>query len=129
MNIYVGNIAYELTEEELRQEFEAFGSVNSASIIKDKFTGKSKGFGFIEMADDAAQAAIEGLNGKDVKGHALNVAQAKPREEGGARRPFNRDGGNRRFGGGGRDGGSRGGFGGSSSRFGGNRGGDRNNSW
>lgn len=121
MNIYVGNIAYELTQDELKQEFEAFGEVISASIIKDKFTGKSKGFGFVEMADEAAQAAIAGLNGKQVKSHALNVAEAKARE-GGEKKPFNRD--NRRFGGS-RDN-NRGNFG--SSRYGSNRE-DRNNSW
>ncbi|MGB8426103.1 MAG: hypothetical protein WCD88_09995, partial [Desulfobacterales bacterium] len=69
MNIYVGNLAFTITEDELRQAFEAFGKVDTATIIKDKYSGQSKGFGFVEMpSGDEAQAAIEGLNGKDLKG-------------------------------------------------------------
>jgi RNA recognition motif-containing protein len=96
MNIYVGNLSYDITEEDLRQAFEAFGQVASASIIKDKFTGQSKGFGFIEMpAKEEAEAAISGMNGKELKGRTLNVNEARPRSDtrrGGAvgKRPGNR---------------------------------------
>jgi len=80
MNIYVGNLSYETTEQDLRQAFEAFGQVTSANIISDKITGQSKGFGFIEMsAKEQAQAAIEGMNGKEIKGRAVNVNEARPR--------------------------------------------------
>ncbi len=82
MNIYVGNLSYELTEEELRQAFEQFGRVNSVSILKDRYTGQSRGFGFVEMPAKAeAQAAIDGLNGKDLKGRALKVNEARPRSD------------------------------------------------
>lgn len=83
MNIYVGNLSYDVTEDELRKAFEAFGQVDTASIIKDKYSGQSKGFGFVEMptAGDA-QAAIDGLNGKELKGRKLNVNEARPRSEG-----------------------------------------------
>jgi RNA recognition motif-containing protein len=97
MNIYVGNLSYEVTEEDLRGAFEAFGQVQSATIIKDKYSGESKGFGFVEMPSKAeAQSAIDGLNGKELKGRTLNVNEARPRSEG-------RRGG----GGGGRGGGRR----------------------
>jgi RNA recognition motif-containing protein len=89
MNIYVGNLAFGITEDELRQAFEAFGKVDTATIIKDKYSGQSKGFGFVEMpSGDEARAAIEGLNGKDLKGRNLNVNEARPRAEkrGGGRR-------------------------------------------
>ncbi len=79
MNIYVGNLSYDLTEDEMKQEFEAFGQVVSAKVITDKYTGRSKGFGFVEMADDEeGKAAIAGMNGKDVKGRALKVDEARP---------------------------------------------------
>lgn len=82
MNIYVGNLAFSITEDELRQAFEAFGKVDTATIIKDKYSGQSKGFGFVEMpSGDEARAAIEGLNGKDLKGRNLNVNEARPRAE------------------------------------------------
>ena len=82
MNIYVGNLAYSVTEDELREAFGAFGEVTSVNIIKDKFTGQSKGFGFVEMpGKDQAQAAISGMNGKEVKGRALNVNEARPRTD------------------------------------------------
>ena len=101
MNIYVGNLAYETTEEELQSIFEGFGRVDSVSVIRDKFSGQSKGFGFVEMAEKAsAKAAIDGLNGTDLKGRALTVNEARPREE---RRSGGRGGG----GGGGRGGYSR----------------------
>jgi RNA recognition motif-containing protein len=99
MNIYVGNLSREVTESELKEAFGAFGEVSSASVIKDKFTGESRGFGFVEMPNKTeAEQAIAGLNGKDLKGRALNVNEARPRRD------------DRRGGfGGGRD---RGGFGG-----------------
>ncbi len=82
MNIYVGNLSYEVTEEDLRLAFEPFGQVESAKIIKDKHSGQSKGFGFVEMASKAeGQSAIDGLNGKELKGKALNVNEARPRTE------------------------------------------------
>ncbi len=82
MNIYVGNLSFDVTEQDLRQAFEAFGQVTSANIINDKFTGQSKGFGFIEMsAKEQAQAAIAGMNGKEMKGRALNVNEARPRND------------------------------------------------
>jgi len=90
MNIYVGNLSHEVTEEDLQQAFEAFGQVTSAKIITDKFSGGSRGFGFVEMPAKAeAQSAIDGLNGKDLKGRSLNVNEARPRPEdrrGGGRR-------------------------------------------
>ncbi len=83
MKIYVGNLSYEVTEEDLRLALEEFGQVETVNIIKDKYSGRSKGFGFAEMASkDEAQAAIEGLNGKELKGRALNVNEARPRPEG-----------------------------------------------
>jgi RNA recognition motif-containing protein len=82
MNIYVGNLSYSVTEEDLQQAFEAFGQVASTSIIKDKFSGQSKGFGFVEMpVKGEAQAAIEGINGKELKGRTLNVNEARPRSD------------------------------------------------
>jgi RNA recognition motif-containing protein len=82
MNIYVGNLSYEVTQEDLQQAFEAHGEVASSSVITDKFTGRSRGFGFVEMPkDDEAKAAIEALNGMDLKGRNLNVNEARPRAE------------------------------------------------
>ncbi len=82
MNIYVGNLSHEVTENDLRQVFEAVGQVTTASIIKDKFSGESKGFGFVEMAAKAkGMEAISSLNGQDLKGRALIVNEAKPRVE------------------------------------------------
>ncbi len=105
MNIYVGNLSREVAEEDLRQAFGAFGEVASASVIKDKFSGEPRGFGFVEMPAKAeAQAAIEGLNGKDLKGQTLNVNEARPRTEGrrgggggGGGRGRGKPGGGRRF--------------------------------
>ena len=106
MNIYVGNLSYEVTEEDLKKAFDTFGAVNTVKVIKDNFTGRSKGFGFVEMPDKAeAQSAIEGLNGKDLQGRSLNVSEARPRSEGrrggarsgGARRGRGRRGGGRSF--------------------------------
>ena len=82
MNIYVGKLSYEVTEEDLRLAFEPFGQVESATIIKENHSGQSKGFGFVEMASKAeGQSAIDGLNGKELKGRALNVNEARPRTE------------------------------------------------
>ncbi len=81
MNIYVGNLAYEVIDEDLKVAFSEYGQVASASVISDRYSGRSRGFGFVEMPDDTeAQAAIEGLNGKDLKGRAITVNQARPRE-------------------------------------------------
>ena len=81
MNIYVGNLALNVSEGELQQAFEAFGEVASVKIIKDKFSGESKGFGFVEMPSGAeAQAAMNGLNGTELKGLSLKVNQAKPQK-------------------------------------------------
>ena len=82
MNIYVGNLTYETTEEELREEFAAFGDVTSVSIIKDKYSGRAKGFAFVEMPSvSEGQAAITGLNGKTIKERTLTVNAARPRED------------------------------------------------
>lgn len=92
MNIHVGNLAYNVTEEDLKKAFEVYGQVATASVIKDRYTNLSKGFGFVEMPDKAeAQAAMRGLNGKDLNGRTLTVNEAHPRVD------KNRDG----FGGGG----------------------------
>lgn len=82
MNIYVGNLNYNLSEDELEKVFSAYGEVASVKIIRDKYTDQSKGFGFIEMANDAdAQKAIDELNGTEVKGRELRVNQARPPRE------------------------------------------------
>jgi len=81
MNIYVGNLAFSLTEDELRDAFSAHGEVSSAKIISDRDTGRSKGFGFVEMPNDGeANAAIEDLNGKDLNGRPVRVNEARPRQ-------------------------------------------------
>jgi RNA recognition motif-containing protein len=98
MNIYVGNLSREVTEQDLQQAFEAFGQVASVTIIKDKFTGESRGFGFVEMPASAeAQSAITGLNNKELKGKTLNVNEARPRSDG--RQGQGGGGGGRRGGG------------------------------
>ena len=82
MNIYVGNLAYSVTDEDLREAFSASGQVTRASVVKDKFSGQSKGFGFVEMPDNAeANAAIKAMNDKPLKGRNLRVNEARPREE------------------------------------------------
>ena len=103
MKLYVGNLSNEVTEEDLRLALEKFGQVESATIIKDRDSGRSKGFGFVEMASKAeGQSAIDGLNGKELKGKALNVNEARPKTENrGSRGGF---GGGRRGQGGGRGG-------------------------
>jgi len=101
MNIFVGNLARQATEDDLRQAFEAFGEVKSVNILKDKFSGESKGFGFVEMpSKDEAQKAIEEMNGKDLAGRAVNVNEARPKTN----RRDSRGGGGGRRGGGGRGG-------------------------
>jgi RNA recognition motif-containing protein len=126
VNIYVGNLPYKITDTDMRELFAAYGEVSSVSMVKDKMTGQSKGFGFVEMPDDAAaNAAIQGLNEKPVQGRNIKVNEAKPRED----RPRTGGGGGGfgggRSGGGGFGGGSRdgGGFGGGRSSGGGDRGG------
>ena len=80
MNLYVGNLSYEMTEENLRSEFAEYGEVQSAKIITDKFTGRSRGFGFVEMnSDDEGKKAMEALAGKDFEGRELVVNEARPR--------------------------------------------------
>jgi RNA recognition motif-containing protein len=124
MNIFVGSLPFSIEEADLRESFEAYGAVESVKIITDKFTGRSKGFGFVEMPnDDEAQKAIDELNGATVQGRAIVVNKSEPRPEG-ERRTFNnnRSGGgggfnrdNNRSGGGGGD---RGGYNrGGSSRY------------
>lgn len=96
MNIYVGNLSHEATEDDLQKAFESFGKVISATIIKDKFSRESRGFGFVETpAKTEAQAAIDGLNGKELKGRVLTVNEARPRSEDRGR--GERRGGGRRF--------------------------------
>lgn len=95
MNIYVGNLSYDTTEEGLRAAFEAFGEVSRVNIIKDRDTGRTRGFGFVEMPDDGqAQTAMAELNGKDLDGRELNVNEAQKREDRGGR---GGGGGGRRF--------------------------------
>jgi RNA recognition motif-containing protein len=107
--LYVGNLAYSLSDRELEQLFAAHGTVQSAQVIMDRDTGRSKGFGFVEMGtDQEAQAAITAMNGKEVEGRALTVNEARPKTEGG-RGGGGGGGGGRGFGGGG---GGRGGGGG-----------------
>jgi len=101
LNIYVGNLSYEVTEEELREEFAAFGEVASVSVIKDKYSGQSKGFAFIEMPLlSAGQAAITGLNGKMLQNRQIAVSGARPRTD-------TRSSGGGSYGGGGGRGGGR----------------------
>lgn len=107
MNIYVGNLSYDVSEDEIRQEFSAYGDVSSVNIIKDKFSGQSKGFAFVEMPVlSQGQAAIAGLNGKKLKDRAIAVSGARERSDSGGRRSF---GGRRGGGGFSRGGGGRGG--------------------
>jgi cold-inducible RNA-binding protein len=101
MNIYVGNLAFGVSDDELRREFEAFGQVSSVNIIKDRYSGESKGFGFVEMSTDSeAEAAIAALNGKELKGRTITVNVARPRTDGrrgGGGGGGERKGGGRRF--------------------------------
>jgi RNA recognition motif-containing protein len=104
MNIYVGNLSFSVSETDLREAFAAYGQVATASIIKDKFSGESRGFGFVEMpTKEEAEKAIAALNGKDLKGRTMTVNEAKPRTDrprtgsGGGRGGFGGGGGGRRF--------------------------------
>ncbi|MBI2933460.1 MAG: RNA-binding protein [Planctomycetes bacterium] len=104
-NIFVGNLSYQATEQDLRQAFEAHGTVSSVSIIMDKMTGRSRGFGFVEMPDAAqAQAAIKALNLQEIQGRAMTVNEARPKGEGA---PRGGGGGRGGYGGGGGGGGRR----------------------
>ncbi len=112
MNIYVGNLSHDATEDSLRDAFAAFGQVESVNIIKDRFSGESRGFGFVEMpSKQEAEKAIEEMNGKDLMGRAVNVNEARPKNDsrggGGGRGGYGGGGG--RGGGGGGGGGGRGG--------------------
>ncbi len=119
MNIFVGSLPFSIEEADLRESFEAYGAVDSVKIITDKFTGRSKGFGFVEMSnDDEAQKAIDELNGATVQGRAIVVNKSEPKPEG-ERKSF---GGNRNNGGF-RGGNDRNGGGYGNNRGGGNRGG------
>src|SRR5690606_35668605 len=113
MNIFVGSLPFSIEEADLRESFEAYGAVDTVKIITDKFTGRSKGFGFVEMPnDDEAQKAIDELNGATVQGRAIVVTKSEPKPEG-ERRSFNNNrGGDSRGGGGYGGGNSRGGSGG-----------------
>jgi RNA recognition motif-containing protein len=109
--LYVGNLAYSITDGDLERMFESHGTVQSAQVIMDRETGRSKGFGFVEMGSDAeAQAAITAMHGKEVDGRTLTVNEARPKTEGGGGR-----GGRGGYGGGG-GGGGRGGYGGGGGR-------------
>ena len=119
-NIYVGNLSYEATEDDIRQAFEAHGEVSSVSIIMDKMTGRSRGFGFVEMPERSqADAAISALNLQEIRGRAITVNEARPKTEGGPRG----GGGGGRGGYGGGGGGGRGGYGGGGGGGRGGRGG------
>ena len=113
MNIYVSNLSFAIEDEDLKSYFAEYGEVTSAKVITDKYTGRSKGFGFVEMgSDQEAQTAINALHGKEISGRTLTVNEARPKEEGGGRRDGGGFGGGRRDGGGfggGRDGGYGGG--------------------
>ena len=101
MNIYVGNLSHDVSTEDLRQAFEAHGEVSSVNIIKDKYSGQPRGFGFVEMPDKAeAQTAIENLNGKDLRGQQMTVNEARPRTDRGGPRGQGGGRGRSGFGGG-----------------------------
>jgi len=120
--LYVGNLPYTVTDSRLEEIFAAYGTVTSAQVIMDRDTGRSKGFGFVEMASDAeAQAAIDALNLASIDGRNLTVNEARPKTQGGG-------GGGGYGGGGGRRGGGGGGYGGGGGGYGGG-GGGRRNSW
>jgi len=113
MKLYVGNLAFQTTNEELEELFSQCGTVESASIVEDRDTGRSRGFGFVEMStNDEGNAAIAEFNGREINGRSLTVNEARPRENRGG--GFGGGGGGRRSGGGG---GGRGGFGGGRNRY------------
>ncbi len=98
MKIYVGNIAFETTEDDLTREFSVYGEVASANVVNDRDTGRSRGFGFVDMPSTTeANAAIAGLNGKDMMGRTLTVNESRPRESSGGGFGGNRGGGGRRY--------------------------------
>lgn len=104
MKIYVGNLSFNMSEDDLKNKFEEFGAVNSVNVIKDRDTGKSKGFGFVEMAEkEAGESAINELNGTELEGRRIIVNEARPRTDrpaggrGGSRDGGSRDGGSRRW--------------------------------
>ncbi|MBI2934118.1 MAG: RNA-binding protein [Chloroflexi bacterium] len=114
MNIYVGNLSRDITDEELKEAFAAFGEVTKINVLRDRYSGVPKGFGFVEMADDnQARAAIEGLKGKELKGRTMDVTEARPRQD----RPRNGGGGFRGGRKGPRGGGGGGGRGGPRRRY------------
>ena len=115
--LYVGNLPYSMTDADMKSLFAQYGSVDSAAVLMDKMTGRSRGFGFVEMTnDEEALAAIEGLNGKDNDGRKLVVNEARPLADRPPRRSFGGGGGRGGFGGG-----SRGGYGGGGGGYGGGR--------
>jgi len=115
--LYVGNLSYSVTSSDLEQMFAPYGTVQSAQVISDKFSGQSKGFGFVEMSSDQeAQAAINALNGQQHEGRALTVNEARPREDRGGRGGGGGGGGRGGYGGGGGGRGGRGGYGGGGGR-------------
>ena len=128
MKLYVGNLSFQTSSDELQQLFSQAGTVESASVVEDRETGRSRGFGFVEMASkEEAEAAIQQFNGKDFGGRALTVNEARPREDRGGGRGGFGGGGNR--GGGYGGGGNRGGGGGGRGGYGGGGGGNREPRW
>jgi RNA recognition motif-containing protein len=120
-NLYIGNLSHDVTEEDLKANFAKYGTVVSVSIIKDKFTGMSKGFGFVEMeTEEQAKEAVEKLNGGELSGRTITVNEARPKQDRDRGRPRTGGGGRGGFGGGG---GGRGGFGGGGGGGRGGRGG------
>ncbi len=88
MRIYVGNLSFDTTESELESAFQPYGTVDSANLVSDRYSGRSRGFGFVEMSDNSeAEAAIQAMNGKEVQGRSLTVNEARPRESGGGGGP------------------------------------------
>ncbi len=125
MNLYVGNLSRDVTNEDMQQAFEPFGQVTTVNVIKDRYSGESRGFGFVEMPDKSeAQAAISDLNGHELKGQEITVSEARPRSDkrrggggGGGGGRFNSGGGGRGQGGGGGGRRGSGGGGGGGRRF------------
>lgn len=94
VKLYVGNLAYSISDDDLREAFASYGQVDSARVVTDRDTNRSRGFGFVEMAEDAGRNAIQGLDGRDLQGRALTVNEARPQEDR-PRRQFRPDGGSR----------------------------------